>query len=158
MSQVQAAIPTQPRAKQLRACLLCSIIQTPTDFRKHGCPNCEELMQVRLSHPRWKDYFSCRITSQMKGYPDRIQSCTTTHFEGVISVINPEDSWVARWQRTCACITGSLRGPRADPFAVAKYVRGMYAVRVKGRIPEDVEAELENRNIKYRPRDGTDQD
>lgn len=38
----------------------------------------------------------------MKGYADRIQSCTTTHFEGVISVINPEDSWVARWQRTCA--------------------------------------------------------
>ncbi|KAI0643612.1 transcription initiation protein spt4 [Trametes meyenii] len=121
MSQVQAAIPSQPRAKQLRACLLCSIVQTPADFRKHGCPNCEELMQ-------------------MKGYPDRIQACTTTHFEGVISVINPEDSWVARWQRT------------------SKYVRGMYAVRVKGRIPEDVEAELENRNIKYRPRDGTEQD
>ena len=40
----------------------------------------------------------------------------------------------------------------------AKYVRGMYAVRVKGRIPEDVETELEQRNIKYRPRDGTDQD
>lgn len=40
----------------------------------------------------------------------------------------------------------------------AKYVRGMYAVRVKGRIPEDVEAELENRGIKYRPRDQTDQD
>ena len=41
---------------------------------------------------------------------------------------------------------------------LAKYVRGMYAVRVKGRVPEDVEAELESRNIKYRPRDGTDQD
>lgn len=43
-------------------------------------------------------------------------------------------------------------------FDVAKYVRGMYAVRVKGRIPEDVEAELESRGIKYRPRDQTDQD
>ena len=41
---------------------------------------------------------------------------------------------------------------------VAKYVRGMYAVRVKGRIPEDVEAELESRGIKYRPRDQSDQD
>ena len=40
----------------------------------------------------------------------------------------------------------------------AKYVRGMYAVRVKGRIPEDVEAELENRGIKYRPRDQTEMD
>ncbi len=47
MSQVHASIPSQPRAKQLRACLLCSIVQTPADFRKHGCPNCEELMQVR---------------------------------------------------------------------------------------------------------------
>ena len=47
MSQGQAAIPSQPRAKALRACLLCSIIQTPADFRRIGCPNCEELMQVR---------------------------------------------------------------------------------------------------------------
>lgn len=41
---------------------------------------------------------------------------------------------------------------------LAKYVRGMYAVRVNGRIPEDVELELERRNIKYRPRDQSDQD
>ena len=93
----------------------------------------------------------------MKGYPDRMQSCTTTHFDGVISVINPEDSWVARWQRTCT-YSSCLRVHPADSCNAAKYVRGMYAVRVKGRIPEDVETELENRNIKYRPRDGTDQD
>lgn len=117
----QALIPPQPRAKALRACLLCSLIQTPADFRRNGCPNCEEIMQLR-------------------GAPDRIQSCTTTHFDGVIAVINPEESWVARWQRT------------------SKYVRGMYAVRVKGRVPEDVEAELESRGIKYRPRDQTEMD
>ncbi|KAG6888626.1 hypothetical protein C0995_006870 [Termitomyces sp. Mi166 len=116
-----AAIPPQARSRQLRACLLCSIIQLPVDFRKNGCPNCEEIMQ-------------------MKGNSDRIASCTTTYFDGVIAVIDPEKSWVARWQRT------------------AKYVRGMYAVRVKGRIPEDVEQELEMRGIKYRPRDQTDQD
>ena len=45
-----------------------------------------------------------------------------------------------------------------DSLVAAKYVKGMYAVRVKGRVPEDVEAELESRNIRYRPRDGTDQD
>jgi len=77
---------------------------------------------------------------QMKGTTDRYTHCTTLYFDGVISVIDPETSWVARWQRT------------------SKYVRGMYAVRVKGRIPEDVEAELESRGIKYRPRDQTDQD
>ena len=41
---------------------------------------------------------------------------------------------------------------------LAKYVRGMYAVRVKGRVPEDVEQELHDRGIRYRPRDQTDQD
>lgn len=51
MSQAQASIPPQPRAKALRACLLCSLVQTPADFRKHGCPNCEELMQVRNRSP-----------------------------------------------------------------------------------------------------------
>ena len=51
----------------------------------------------------------------------------------------------------------SLPWPLIDGV-LAKYVRGMYAVRVKGRVPEDVETELENRGIKYRPRDQTDQD
>jgi len=77
---------------------------------------------------------------QMKGSPDRISVCTTTYYDGVIAVIDPESSWVARWQR------------------ISKYVPGMYAVRVKGRIPEDVETELESRGIKYRPRDQNDQD
>ena len=38
--------------------------------------------------------------TQMKGSQDRITSCTTTQFDGVISVIDPDNSWVARWQRT----------------------------------------------------------
>lgn len=45
---IMAAIPPQARSKSLRACLLCSIIQLPVDFRKNGCPNCEEIMQVCL--------------------------------------------------------------------------------------------------------------
>ena len=39
-----------------------------------------------------------------------------------------------------------------------KYVRGVYAITVKGRIPEDVEQELESQGIKYRPRDQTEVD
>ncbi|KAG6849755.1 hypothetical protein H0H93_005553 [Arthromyces matolae] len=116
-----AAIPQQARSRQLRACLLCSIIQLPVDFRKNGCPNCEEVLQ-------------------MKGNSDRIATCTTTYFDGVIAVIDPENSWVARWQRT------------------SKYVKGMYAAHVKGRVPDDVEQELEARGIKYRTRDQADQD
>jgi transcription elongation factor SPT4 len=98
----------------------------------------------------------------MTNNSERIASCTTTYFDGVIAVVDPEASWVARWQRTCAfclfvhCYFGPCLLIRW--FDVAKYVRGMYAVRVKGRIPEDVEAELESRGIKYRSRDQTDQD
>jgi len=44
---VKPAIPSAARSKQLRACLLCSIIQMPREFKEYGCPNCEELMQVR---------------------------------------------------------------------------------------------------------------
>jgi hypothetical protein len=40
---------------------------------------------------------------KMKGSPDRIQACTTTHFDGTIAVTDPEKSWVARWQRTSVC-------------------------------------------------------
>jgi len=76
----------------------------------------------------------------MKGNPDRVSSCTSPHFEGIISIVDPEASWVARWQR------------------IAKNVRGIYAVRVSGTIPEDVEDELANRGITYRPRDHRGQD
>jgi len=41
---------------------------------------------------------------------------------------------------------------------VDKYVRGVYAITVKGRIPEDVEQELEVQGVKYRPRDQTEVD
>lgn len=41
---------------------------------------------------------------------------------------------------------------------LAKYVRGVYAVQVKGRVPEDVEQELLDRGIQYRRRDQTEMD
>jgi hypothetical protein len=37
---------------------------------------------------------------QMRGSQDRIATCTTTHWDGMIAVVNPDQSWVARWQRT----------------------------------------------------------
>ena len=50
-------------------------------------------------HPRYIGLNNQRI--QMKGSPDRIQSCTSTYFDGIIALIDPETSWVGRWQRTC---------------------------------------------------------
>lgn len=102
MSSQAAIIPSTTKgSKQLRACLLCSLIQHPLDFRKYGCPNCEELMQVCLP----TDYSrpsNLHSFVQMKNSGDRVTACTTTYYDGVIAVIDPEKSWVAKWQRTCA--------------------------------------------------------
>ncbi|KAJ8294581.1 1-phosphatidylinositol 3-phosphate 5-kinase fab1 [Rhodotorula toruloides] len=62
--------------KKLRACLMCSFLATPAEFRKQGCPNCEDKLE-------------------MKGDADRVLSCTTGQFDGVIAAINPEESWVS---------------------------------------------------------------
>lgn len=50
---------------------------------------------------------------QMKGFPDRINVCTTTYFDGIIAVIDPESSWVSRWQRTCMFFSGPFRNSHA---------------------------------------------
>jgi transcription elongation factor SPT4 len=58
----------------------------------------------------------------------------------MVALMKPETSWVARWQR------------------VDKFVKGMYAIRVAGRLPFEVEEELLDKGIKYRARDGSAKD
>ncbi|KAL6849791.1 transcription elongation factor spt4 [Amphichorda felina] len=70
--------PSQQR--YLRACMVCSIVQTYARFRDYGCPNCEEFLHLQ-------------------GSQDQIESCTSQVFEGVISLADPSKSWVAKWQR-----------------------------------------------------------
>ena len=59
--------------KDLRACLLCSIVLPLKDFVDTGCPNCQDLM-----------------SSAHDG--------TTSNWEGSIALINPTESWVSKWQ------------------------------------------------------------
>ena len=55
-------------------------------------------------------------------------------FEGLIALSDPKKSWVAKWQR--------LDG----------YVRGVYATKVSGQLPDDVRAQLEDEyRITYIP-------
>ncbi|KAI9179588.1 transcription elongation factor spt4 [Blastocladiella emersonii ATCC 22665] len=111
---------TLPKDKRgLRACMLCSLSQT--QFRRDGCDNCEEILRLR-------------------DRPERVGSCTTQFFEGTIAMMNPDRSWVAKWQR------------------VDSHVPGLYALKVNGRLPEEIEDELERRGMRYRPRDGTAND
>lgn len=37
--------------------------------------------------------------AQMQGSQDRVAECTTSNFDGMISMLRPEESWVAKWQR-----------------------------------------------------------
>ncbi|GAA5994249.1 transcription elongation factor SPT4 [Rhodotorula paludigena] len=97
-------------SKKLRACLLCSFVASPSEFRKQGCPNCEDKLE-------------------MKGDQDRVMMCTTAQFDGLIAMINPDESWVAKWQRN------------------DKHSPGVYAVRVTGSLPDEVAEDLEARGV-----------
>ncbi|KAK4685831.1 transcription elongation factor SPT4, partial [Tremellales sp. Uapishka_1] len=107
---------TGGRKGDLRACLICSILQSSNDFLTVGCPNCEEILEMR-------------------GSAERVAECTSTMYDGMIAMLEPSESWVARWQR------------------IDKKMRGIYAVRVTGRPPADVIEAIEARGGVYRPRD-----
>jgi len=67
---------------------------------------------------------------------DAIDECTTSNFDGLIAMMNPTQSWVAKWQR----IKGNA-------------VPGCYAVVVHGRLSEERVHDLSDRQIEYRPLD-----
>ncbi|XP_068601106.1 transcription elongation factor SPT4 isoform X2 [Brachionichthys hirsutus] len=76
------ALETVPKdLRHLRACLLCSLVKTIDQFEYDGCDNCESYLQ-------------------MKGNREMVYECTSSSFDGVIAMMSPEDSWVAKWQRT----------------------------------------------------------
>jgi hypothetical protein len=52
-----------------------------------------------------------------------------------------------------SCILRKFLGFPSVP--AAKYVRGMYAARVIGRIPEEIDDDIKSRGMTYRPRDET---
>ncbi|KAK8220738.1 Spt4/RpoE2 zinc finger-domain-containing protein [Phyllosticta capitalensis] len=74
--------------KNLRACMVCAYLTTGSNFRRHGCPNCEFL--------------------EMQGSDEaHVNDCTSAVYEGVIFLQNPTDSWVAKWQRLDGYVPGS---------------------------------------------------
>jgi hypothetical protein len=36
---------------------------------------------------------------QMRGNTDRVNTCTTAQFDGMAAIMDPKESWVARWKR-----------------------------------------------------------
>ncbi|KAJ3383989.1 transcription elongation factor spt4 [Lobulomyces angularis] len=109
------------RKEKLRACMLCGLIKSHQLFKVNGCENCDEVLRLQGSNKR-------------------INSCTSGTFDGFIALMQPEKSWVAKWQR------------------VDKFTKGLYAMRISGLLPEEIIDVLQERGIQYRPRDGTAQD
>jgi transcription elongation factor SPT4 len=67
--------------------MVCSIVLAGSRFRREGCPNCEEFLELL-------------------GHDDAIQECTSQVFEGLITLTDPTSSWVARWQRLDSYVPG----------------------------------------------------
>ncbi|RYG67637.1 hypothetical protein EON64_07015 [archaeon] len=58
--------------------------------------------------------------------------CTTAYFEGTLALIDPQKSWVAKWQRS------------------TKNYPGLYAIEVAGSLPEDAMDYCENMGFEYK--------
>jgi transcription elongation factor SPT4 len=85
--------------KGLKACLSCSLVKTYAQFYDQGCDNCEYL--------------------RMKDDARKVKSSTTSYFEGLIALIEPQNSWVAKWQR------------------IVQMKPGMYAIEVSGKLLDE---------------------
>lgn len=55
---------------------------------------------------------------------DQVIRCTTSNYDGLIALIRPEESWVAKWQR------------------IEKRVPGLYAVKTEGNLPQDLQERM----------------
>lgn len=73
--------------RNMRACMVCSIVRTQNQFLTQGCPNCEEIIELA-------------------GNPEQINDCTSQVFEGLITVADTSRSWVARYQRLEGYVPG----------------------------------------------------
>mmetsp|Transcript_24488 Transcript_24488/g.97174 ORF Transcript_24488/g.97174 Transcript_24488/m.97174 type:complete len:133 (+) Transcript_24488:37-435(+) len=95
-----------------RACLRCGLVKVTDQFYEKGCENCPFLdMQDRM---------------------DRVTMHTTANFDGVVAMINPDDSWVAKWE------------------GLKRFYPGVYAVKVYGQLPSEAQDFLDERGLACR--------
>eukprot|EP00906_Rhabdomonas_costata_P018900 RCo027533 len=74
-------IPTS-FSRDLRACVHCRLVKTLAQFQADGCENCPHL------------------------HTDRVEEWSTLNFEGLMSLIDPRSSWVARWKKSSDLLPG----------------------------------------------------
>jgi len=94
---------------KLRACMRCHLVKTESQFKNAGCENC-----TFFKSSGWE-----------------INEYTSNNFEGIVSIMNNEESWVSRWLDT-------------DTF-----LPGCYCLKIYGEFQADVINYLREQNIKY---------
>jgi transcription elongation factor SPT4 len=107
-----ASVPNNLRA--IRACKRCGILKTQEQFYEDGCENCPFL--------------------DMADNMERVNTCTTAFYEGQAAIMDPGQSWAAKWIRT-------------DIF-----LPGVYAITVTGSFTPEIEEDMENQGIRWRCR------
>merc|ERR1712142_116887 len=117
MADTAASLDCVPnQLRNLRACLLCSLVKTFDQFEMDGCDNCDSFLQLKNNR-------------------ESVYTCTSSSFEGVVAMMSPDDSWVAKWQR------------------IGNLVKGCYAISVQGKLPTQVVQDLRSQGVMYRSRD-----
>ncbi|XP_042547181.1 transcription elongation factor SPT4-A-like [Dipodomys spectabilis] len=107
-------LETVPKALwHLRACLLCSLVKTIAQFEYDGCDHCDAYLQVKANR-------------------EMVYDCTSSSFDGIIAMMNPEDSWLSKWQR------------------VSNFKSGVYTVSVTGHLPQGIVRELTSQGVAYK--------
>lgn len=91
-ASVHAPVP-EALNRNLRCCIPCRLVKTLEQFYQQGCENCTFL--------------------DLEGDRERIEDCTTTEFQGMLGVVDPEGSWATRYT-----------------FMQRKRVPGVYALSV----------------------------
>ena len=118
--QEEERLPVVPLGeKKLRACLVTGLVKTEEQWLREGNDNvpCLELERDR----------------------EKMFECTSADFDGMAAIMQPNASWVARWQGV------------ASP----NFVPGCYALRVRGLLPNEHVVTLEDNGIRYRSLDGS---
>mmetsp|Transcript_24943 Transcript_24943/g.54703 ORF Transcript_24943/g.54703 Transcript_24943/m.54703 type:complete len:129 (+) Transcript_24943:114-500(+) len=108
----EASVPDSIRG--IRACKRCGILKTLDQFINEGCENCPFL--------------------DMIDNPERANMCTSAFYEGQAALMDPRESWAAKWIR------------------VDSYLPGVYALSITGTFDREIEEDLEARGVRWRCR------
>ena len=112
----QQDVPQADAPERLRgmvACRRCYLVKTHTQFYNDGCENC--------------------VFLGMKEDNARVKECTTGNYQGLVAMMRPKTSWVAKWQ------------------GLQRFCSGAYAMRVNAELSEELTEYCRSKNVPMFP-------